>query len=257
MPQRNPTLFFFILFISAVLIIVVSKFNLLNLATGVVQNVFAPAQTTLRNIFVKDESSAKQENLELASKLVEQQKLISDNKALKDQFQTVKVNSTYLIPAKIVGSPSFVPGLSVPEEFIINLGTEDGVKAGQAVVYKDNLVGIIKKANNSFSKVILVSASSFSLTAKTLSDSASGVARGKGGGQIIFENVLLSQRIAKDDLVVSRGSINQEGEGTAPNLIIGKIVSVNKAPSSLFQSAKIMPLIDFHALSTIFVVVKQ
>jgi rod shape-determining protein MreC len=257
MPKRRLNLFFILLILATLVIIIFSKFGFINFASNLVQNTLAPVQSVVRGIFVKDIDSQKSESIELALKIVDQQKLIEDNAALRNQFEATAVKSQSLIPAKIVGSPGFIPGLSVPEVLVINVGRADGVKEGQAVVYKDNLIGVIEKANENFSKVVLVNSSDFNLTVKTLNEGAAGVVKGSGGGQMILDNVLLSQNLTENQLVVSRGSVNENGVGILPNLILGKITSVNKNASNLFQTAKVEPLVDPGSLSTVFVIVKQ
>lgn len=256
MPKRRLNPFFILLILVTLIIILLFKLGVINFASTIVQNTLAPVQATVRGLFVKDVDPKETEGFEYASKLVDQQKLIEDNAALRNQFETTTVRSQTLLPAKIIGSPSFIPGLSIPETLILGVGRVDGVREGQAVVYKDNLVGIIEKSNENFSKVLLVNSPDFSLTVKTLKENASGVIKGSGGGQLILENVLLSQKLTENDLVVTRGSVNERGEGVLPDLIIGKITSVNKNASDLFQNAKVEPLVDSGTLATVFVIVK-
>lgn len=257
MPRQNLILLFVILLFFTVLTLTFSKLGFLNFAGNFVQNIFAPFEMATRKVFVGEQSELKTQNLELAKKLVDQQKLMEDNKALRDQFETSIINSQNLLPANIVGAPGFIPGISTPETLVLNKGSKDGVSKGQAVIYKDNLVGVISKAGEKYSSVSLIGSSSFNVTAQTLGKEAIGVIKGKNGGQIVLENVLLSQKISKNDLVLTSGTVNEGGFGILPNLIIGKIVSINKDASSLFQTAKIEPLIDVLTLTTLFIVTNQ
>lgn len=199
------------------------------------------------------EQKLKEENLNLSEKLVDQAKILADNRALRDQFQTQSIQTQALIEAKVVGSPSFIPGITLPEYLVLDKGLAQGIEKGQAVVYKDNLVGFITNASQNFSKVELLSNSNFSETVRTISTNSLGVAKGQGGGGIILDNVLLSQTLQKGELVVTKGDKNENGIGVLPDLVIGKISSVNKNPSSLFQLAKIEPLLDFSKLSIVFI----
>ena len=94
----------------------------------------------------------------------------------------------------------------------------------------------------------------FSLTAKTLGTQAAGVVKGQGGGEIILDNVLLSNSLEKDDLVVTEGNINLDGSGFPADLVVGKIAAVSKNPSDLFQEAKVQSQLDFTKLGKVFVV---
>lgn len=190
------------------------------------------------------------ENLNLLEKIADYEKLKKENTALSDQFQTFYPASSRLLKAEIIGAPSFVPGVSVPNIFILNKGSKDNVRVGQAVVVKNNFVGTIIKVSENLSKVNTVNSPSFSFTAKTQSG-AIGVAN--GGTNITLNNVLLSENLEKGELVLTKGDIDFEGVYVPPDLAIGKIASVEKSASDLFQKAKVESFIDFSRLSTVFV----
>lgn len=209
--------------------------------------------------FVGDDESLKKfkdENIELTKKLLDHKKLQSENEALKDQFETSFPRPQNLLHAKIVGAPSFVPGVSFPSVFIINKGEKDGVKKNQAVVFKDNLIGKIEETTNYLSKVILLSNNSFSLTVKT-ERGALGVIKGEGNGKVTLDNVLLAEDLKRDDFIYTRGDLDENGVGIPEDLIIGKIESIEKNPSALFQKAKVQSAIDFTKLFDVFVVISN
>lgn len=193
----------------------------------------------------------KEKNLELLNKIVDSEKLKRENAALSDQFQTSYPRSSKLFKAEIIGAPSFIPGVSLPTTFIINKGSKDNLKVGQAVVVKDNLVGIISRVSVNLSKVNIINNSPSSFTAKT-ENGALGVVRGTNGG-LILDNVLLSENIKVGEIVLTYGDIDFEGVGIPPNLVVGQIKSVEKSASDLFQKAKIESFVDFTRLLTIFV----
>ncbi len=188
-------------------------------------------------------------NLELLSRVADFEKLKRENAALSDQFQTSYPQSVKLLKAEIIGAPSFVPGISTPTFFILNIGAKDNVKKGSAVVVKDNLIGTIVQVSVNLSKVSLIN-SSLSFTAKT-QNGAVGIV--KGGGSLTLENVLLSENIIIGELVLTKGDVNQDGIGIPADLIVGKIKSVEKNPSDLFQKAEVESFVNFVNLSTVFV----
>jgi len=195
----------------------------------------------------------KDENLELLSRVADLEKLKKENAALSDQFQTAYPQSLQLLPARIIGTPSFIPGVSNPSVFILDKGVKDHIKKGFAVVIKDNLVGVISQVSENLSKVDSVNNSSFSFTAKT-QNGAAGVV--KGGGNLTINNVLLSESIKEEELVLTKGDMGQNGIGIPPDLVVGKIKSVEKNPSDLFQKAEIESLVNFVNLSTVFVYIQ-
>lgn len=243
------SLIFFLLF----------KTGLLNLASTFTQRVFAPVQVKTRGLFIGflpqfGSSQLQKENLELSAKLIDQKMLAEDNKALRDQFQTASPKSSNLLPARIIASSGLIPVVSFPESFILDKGWKDGVKKGQAVVYKDNLIGVIRDVAEVASRVSLVSSTNFSFSAATVQTGALGIIKGEGSGQMILDNVLQKDVVKPKDLIISKGDINIDGFGIPPDLIIGKVTSVNKNPSSLFQSAKVVPIVNMLDLFDVFII---
>lgn len=239
-----------ILLIAALAIFTLTKLHFLNFAQNFVAQVFAPVQYSVRKLILRPSiTSLQNENLELSKQLVDQDKIKEDNKALRDQFAVTSFPSRILLSANIVGSPG--------ETLIIDKGSSDGVRDGMAVIYQDNLLGVVGKSNEKFSIVQLISSGAFGATAETLSNHAQGTVRGEGAGQIILDNVVLSQRLNDGELVVTKGDLDENGDGLAPSLVLGRIASINKESSNLFQTAKIEPLVDSSQLSTVFVMLSK
>ncbi len=255
--------YFFVFLCASLLLFFSSKISFLKPVNSFVQSVFAPVQSLTYGVFsavtnIGSSSKIKllqDENRSLLKKLADNEKIKADNKALRDQFQTAGVRSTNLIPAGVIGAPGFLPGFSVPETLTLNRGETDGVRVGQAVIYKDNLIGRVVETSLFLSSVSLITNSSLSFTANSLETNALGVIKGEGGGKLIFDNVLLSENLKKDDLIMTKGNISQKEEGFPAGLIVGKIASVSKNASDLFQKAEIKILIDLTKLNTVFVIV--
>lgn len=244
-----------------ILILVISLSGSLNFLTSFFEKGTAQIQGItfhiFRNLpFISQDEKVKQleeNNLELLSRIASFEKLKKENAALSDQFQTSYPPSYHLLKADIVGAPSFIPGVSAPNVFIINKGLKDNLKVGMAIVVKDNLMGVISQVSANLSKADLVSNSSLSFTAKT-QNGASGLVR--GGANLTLENILLSENIAAGELVLTKGDINSDGVGIPPDLIVGEIISVEKNPSNLFQKAKLESAVNFVNLSTVFVYIQ-
>jgi rod shape-determining protein MreC len=262
--RENFFLAFFVFLALSFLVFGLSRVGILNPVGSVFQKIITPFQSTTYNIvnsvsILGTSARLKKleaENLILTSMLSDQKKLERENSALSDQFQATSPNSNTLLPANIVGAPSFIPGISTPETFIIDKGTHDGVKIGEAAVYKNNLLGKITKSNDFLSEVTLVTNLSSSFTAKASSSEAPGVIKGQGGGEMILDNVLLSDSLKPSDLVLTQGDTSLNGGGYPPDLVVGKIVSVDKKASSLFQRAEVSSFIDFSKITTVFIIVK-
>ena len=267
MQKKNNFLYLF-LFLAAISIVLIflSKSGKLGFLSGSASFVSSPVERFVWNIFNIDlrNSSSKQsltdENTALRKKIIDQQNLSKDNSALKDQFQLSYPAPTDLLPANIIGSPGLIPGVSKPEYLILDKGSKNNVKIGDAVVLKDSLVGKVVLTDWYISKVELVSNKSSSFTANAVSyedgREVLGVVKGNGNEEIVLDNVLLSDTIKIGDSVVTKGDVSEKNEGYPPNLIVGKIVSVEKKDSDLFQKAAVLSPLNFASISKVFIIVK-
>ena len=252
---------FFLFFIVTIIFYVLFKSPLGNSINGFFDTVFRPQQMTTYSLYgnakaTSETSELKRlqtENHQLQVALSKQQELEREIAALQDQFVTTTMQASRLLPARIVGIKSFIPGYSVPSEIILDQGVRDAVRVGQVVVSKEVVVGKIIHSSSHASLVELTTKEAFAVTAKTAKTNATGILRGKGSGMMILDNVLLSDKLEIGDIILSKGSVNENGLGIPPDLTLGKIISVNKKASELFQSAEIAPLFDITKLTTVFI----
>mgnify|MGYP001574582476 FL=1 len=249
--------FFIFLFLSLVILGLSLSGNLKFLSSFLEEGTSAIQSVTFgifqKLPFFSEDSKIKDlrtENLSLLNKIADFEKLKRENQALSDQFKVSYPPSYKMLKADVVGAPGFVPGVSVPLSFILNKGSKDNLKVGLSVIIKDNLVGIISEVSVNLSKVNLINNPSSSFTAKT-ENGAAGII--KGGVSLTLENVLLSENIKVGDLVLTYGDVDFNGIGIPQDLIVGKIISVEKNASDLFQKAKLESFVDFRKLSTVFV----
>jgi rod shape-determining protein MreC len=256
--RRNFWPVFLVVLFLCIVILFLSLSGKLNFLSSFLEKGTSAVQAATLGIFQKlpfvaSDSRIKKlqdKNLELLSQVSAFEKLKKDNAALSDQFQTSYPKSAWLLKADIVGAPSFVPGLSVPNIFILNKGTGNGVQKGCAVIVKNNLVGVISQVSANLSKAETVNNSSFSFTAKT-QNGVVGVL--KGGNTLTLDNILLSENVKAGELVLTKGDLNGNGIGIIPDLVVGKITSVERNPSDLFQKARVESFVNFTNLDSVFV----
>src|SRR5258708_4985808 len=131
------TTFFCILF-SVIFMFLISKISSASSSTGAI--IFPLTQKFFTTRYNPQNNTLQ---LQLQQKDAEIQKLQTENTALHDQFQASIVSSSILIPANIVGAPSFIPGTTFPEYLIINKGTRDNITKGDVSIYQNNAIGKI------------------------------------------------------------------------------------------------------------------
>lgn len=203
------------------------------------------------------EDKLRNENIMLKTQIAKDQLILQDNKVLRDQFQTTNPSPEHLIPSSIVSMSYFLPGINVAEKFIIDKGLSHGISINSAVVFKDNLMGRITKTSDHFSEVTLISNKSILFPAKTSQTGAIGVLKGLGNGEMVLDNVILSDALKTGDVVVTAGNIDLQGKGFPPGLVVGKIISIDKNPSALFQKARVRSLLDIARLEMLFVLTRE
>lgn len=248
-------------FLLSLLIFFSSQKGWSNGVIGVLQVITIPMQRSaflfFHNYSREDENNElaklKKENADLRILAVKVAELEKDNRAFRDQFAVTNPGPKKLMPAFIVGMPTFLPGISIVDEIIIDKGSDDGIKVGSSVVFKDNLIGKVVKISPRLSVVDLLNHKGISFTVKTVATSALGISQGEGNQTTVINNVLLSDTLRIGDIIATKGDIDSGGLGFPPDLIVGKIISVNKKASALFQSAEVERLVDVPRLEMVFV----
>lgn len=198
----------------------------------------------------------KKDNASLTQQLSDLKQVEQENKTLRAQFETSPIHSSKLLPATIVGEPGFLPGVSFPAYIVLDKGTDNGVVKDQVVLVINTVIGKVIEVNPGFSKVMLVSDPSISITARTQGTNAQGIVKGQSNGDLLFDNVLLADSLKLGDIIVTNGDQGMDGKGYPPGLLLGKITSVEKNPSALFQKASVASLIDMSKLRMVFVLIK-
>lgn len=221
--------------------------------TGALGLVFLPVQRLTTTVLAASDAPENEKKLAQAAQIIQSEEDKKEMQALRDQFDTKSVSAQNLTPSEVVGYGGYIPGASSARTLVIDKGSADGLKKGQAVVYKDNLVGVITKVSMHSSLVTLLGAKDLSFTATTSSADASGVVKGFEDG-LVMDNIVLSEKIEKGDLVVTKGDMTLEGTGFPPGLVIGQVEKSEKKQSDIFQKAYLKSLLDFNSLRTVFVI---
>lgn len=224
---------------------------------GIVQNVFSAPKSFLYALGKKDMDKRVLEltkkNQDLMTKMVDYQLLKQDNQALKSQFVTSGETTQSLVAAKIIG---FQGNGKIPSQFIINVGKNDGIEEGMSVIFGRYLVGKIVTVSQNYSVVTTPFNEKFKVLAKLPETNANGIILGRND-LMLFDGVIITDTLKKDGIIVTKGEVDSKGIGVVPDLIIGKIASISKNETSPFQSAEVVPLIEYPKLIDVFVISKM
>jgi len=142
------------------------------------------------------------------------------------------------------------PGLAV-RSIIINKGTDDGVQVGMPVEGARGLVGQVFRVTDNLAQVVLITDSASSIPVRLGSSRATGLLRGGGlGGSMTIEWVNLQHQIEVGEVVLTSGL----GGKFPQDIVIGRVVDVDRSEAELFQKATVQAAADFEALELVFVV---
>ncbi len=151
------------------------------------------------------------------------------------------------VQANVIGrdtSPVF-------RSIIIDKGSEDGVQVGMPVEAARGLVGQVYRTHPRSAQVLLITDNISSISGRLSSSRALGIVQGGGlGGAMTLDWVELEVPMAVGDTVLTSGL-----NGKFPHdLVIGRVIQVNRSEANLFQSAVLQPAVDFDNLELVFVI---
>lgn len=254
-------LFYILSFVSLALM-VFDRLALLNLPKGFLQKISLPVQYGFYKTgtqiskqfeFIFMARYASQENLALKTQLGE---LISENASLRkklaeteilvDQQNSLNPKTYNLLPARPIGLGRYLS---------LDKGSDDGVILNQAVVFKDNYLGLIKNIAPKTSRVQLMldPDSKIAVFSQGKTGRAKGVLLGQFGHLTLMDKILHAENIAEGDLVYSEGT-----EGILPRgLVMGRVTLVMERQNEVFKQAIVKPVFDISDLELIFIIKDQ
>ena len=139
---------------------------------------------------------------------------------------------------------------------VLGAGSEGGIKVGDIVVSEQGLVGRISEVGTNYSKVLLITDPSSTLSALVEGSRATGIVRGQYGDSLIMDWLLQTEKVRVGDVVVTAGlGLGDQLRSLYPKgLVVGRVVQVQNAESAAYQRAIISPAVDLRRLENVLVV---
>jgi rod shape-determining protein MreC len=167
---------------------------------------------------------------------------------LQDLFNRARESPEFQrLTASIIGydtSPLF-------RSIILDKGANDGVHVGMPVESARGLVGQVYRTSGRSAMVILITDNIGSIPARLGTSRATGIARGGGlGGAMTMDWIDLESQIDVGEVVLTSGL----GGRFPEDMVIGRIIEVERHEADLFQRATIQPAVDFDSLEMVFVI---
>ena len=131
----------------------------------------------------------------------------------------------------------------------LDRGTSQGITAGMAVLAREGVVGRVVAASPNASRVLLLEDPASGVDAIVQRSRARGILEGGSNGRFRLKYIKPDEELRLGDLVVTSGFDQIFPRGMA----LGQIVALRAAPDGLFQTAEVLPAVDFGKLAEVLV----
>jgi rod shape-determining protein MreC len=169
--------------------------------------------------------------------------LKSENELLKSAIQTKNETGITPIQVKIIAFDNDFTRSSA----LVEVGSNDGVKINQPVIYLGHLVGKVKEVSDSYSTIQFLNDTELKL-AVTIQNSSSS----QGVLKSEFGTVLEVDAVSKlESVSVENNIITLANENIPAGLLVGKVKLVTEG--DLFHKIIVDYPIDFYKLTDVFI----
>ena len=203
------------------------------------------------NDLLTENEELKQQIDQLNTKISSMENNLSELEALRELLKMKEVYPDYdMVGARIISKDAG----NWYNNFIIDKGSNDGIKKDMNVIYDNGLVGIVSdvSANNATVRAIIDDTSSVSgmLSKSTELCIVNGDLKLYQEGLLDVEMISKDAQIAAGDEVVT----SYISDKYLPGLVIGYISDVSMDNSNLSQNAHITPTVGFDNITNVMVI---
>lgn len=217
--------------------------------------------------WVGDLFTAKSENSDLKKQVVELQAEAANSASLERENselrklarleQKLSLNERFRpITATVITRSPTVWYATVT----INSGSSSGVRANQAVVNGDGLIGMVTSTSAHAAQVTLITDHTSAVSAQVVPGGAVGVVKPEIGdpGKLVLDFVNRGKRIRAGQIVATAGWRSNKLESRFPRgLPIGRISDVESSKSKLFKEIRLRPFADLKRIYYVQVLRKR
>jgi len=255
---------FAVLVVMAMLLTVLDRTGNLDAAFGVIRNPMAAVMgwTSERSSALDDvlegprdletarvEIAQMQERINTLERENEELREIEgEYQLLLDLFNRARQAPDYQrLTATVIGQDSS----QAVQSIIIDKGSADDVRVGMPVESARGLVGQVFRTTRNSSQVVLITDSSSAIPARLGASRATGILSGGGlGGSLTIDWIDLKHQLDVGEVVLTSGL----GGRFPQDLVVGRVIDVDRREAELFQRAVVQPAVDFDSLELLFVI---
>ncbi|MFA6097123.1 MAG: rod shape-determining protein MreC [Candidatus Paceibacterota bacterium] len=260
------TTFIFLIVVSALLVFLAGA-NYLNKPNSAVASFYTPIAGALQGYsndlygfldmissigtFKEENSRIKKENYELTQKISMLAEAERENEMLRKQldFSDELCSSgtclDWMMAKVIAKSPN-----SFEKYAIIDIGSDSGVKAGQAAVYSGGmLLGKITQVYEDTSRISLLTSSESSINVITQTSRSNGVVKGQYSTGVRLEMINQNEELKDGELIITSGL----EDGIPKGLLIGRASRIEESANKIFKEANVDLFLDFNKVEEVFI----
>jgi rod shape-determining protein MreC len=134
---------------------------------------------------------------------------------------------------------------------LIDKGSDDGLRVGMPVESSRGLIGRIFRTTQNSAQVVLITDNASAIPVRLGTSRATGSLKGRGAtGDLIVDWIDLKFQVELGEVVLTSGL----GGDFPQDIVIGRVVQVDRNEAELFQQAIVQPAADFDTLEIVLVI---
>jgi len=173
------------------------------------------------------------------------------------EMKILREEQDFLNRRNLKGAPVRVIGRSQTsaQQILLDAGRQQGIKVGSpALAANGVLIGLIYEVSEETSSLKLPSSDGINVAAKVDNETKSpGIINGERGVGIRL-NLIPQNEVLKENQTVLTSDLDPN---VPSGLIIGTISKIQQTPGALFQSASVIPAIDYDKLNVLMILTNQ
>lgn len=185
-------------------------------------------------------------NLELSAEVGRLRQAGAENERLRSMIGFKQQGRYRLLAADVVGKTT----TEARNTITLDVGAKDSIKVDMPIITDQGLVGRIISVSDHFALGQVVVNRDFRAASLIVRNRMEGVLKWDAGEYASLINIPKSCLVQEGDIVVTSQSSNLY----PPNVPIGTIIEVGDEPNSFFKRLTVKPLVEFHSLEHVFVV---
>lgn len=194
----------------------------------------------------KESENLKTKNGELQAQLGKMDELLIENDRLRNLLNFKNQSKMSLVAAQVVGRDLVLDHNTIT----LNKGTNDGIKAGQAVITTEGALGYVFKPGPFTSHVMLITDRYAVIDGIVQRTRSHGIVEGKSQSSCSLKYVEKTEDVKEGDLVVTGGLDNIFPKGFP----VAIVESVERGTYSVSLKVELRPVVDPYKVEEVFII---